>query len=239
MVGVWDIVLRLCSATLCGLLIGAERKRRERAAGMRTMALVALGSAIFTVVSAYAFRDLAAAYHTQFDPTRVMAQIVTGIGFLGAGTIFLRRDVVRGLTTAAALWVVAGIGMACGSGLWVPVVVGMVTTLLVLAALRPIERLLFPAHGPHKVLIRLNSVAEAGAAIPRVRSICAAAGIQTDGQAPRRAHRHRLPHHRCQRSGAGPPAPARAAWSQCRSCGHARAAPRCWGGSGGAGQGMN
>lgn len=180
MIGIGDLALRLGVAALCGLVVGLERERRERAAGMRTMALVCLGSALFTLISAYAFSDLVKAQHIQLDPTRIMAQIVTGIGFLGAGTIWLRRDTVRGLTTAAALWVVAAIGMACGAGLWAMVVIGIAGTLVVLAVLHPIERWIFPEHGPHTLRVQMGSVAEAGAAVARVHAICTQTGLEVE-----------------------------------------------------------
>jgi putative Mg2+ transporter-C (MgtC) family protein len=177
MIGTGDVVLRLSVAAIFGMLVGIERERRLRAAGMRTLALVGLGSALFTLVSAYAFNDLTFAHHLSFDPTRVMAQIVSGIGFLGAGTIFLRRDVVRGLTTAAALWVVAAIGMAVGAGLWAPAITGIVAVLVVLAVLWPIERVFFPQNSPHTVRVRIASMVEASALIGRVHDEMSRAGV--------------------------------------------------------------
>jgi len=100
-------MLRLLVALVLGAIVGLERERQERAAGLRTVTMVSLGSCLFTIVGAYGF--------SQTDPSRVAAQIVTGIGFLGAGTIFLRKDLVRGLTTAATIWAVAAIGMASGT----------------------------------------------------------------------------------------------------------------------------
>src|SRR3989441_11383310 len=100
-------MLRLLVALVLGAIVGLERERVERAAGLRTVTMVSLGACLFTIVGAYGF--------SQTDPSRVAAQIVTGIGFLGAGTIFLRKDLVRGLTTAATIWTVAAIGMAAGT----------------------------------------------------------------------------------------------------------------------------
>ena len=118
----WELLLRLGLATiLCGA-IGLERESRGQAAGLRTHILVGVGSALFTLVSAYAFQ--ADTPGTRIDPTRIAAQIVTGIGFLGAGTIIRQGLTVRGLTTAAALWIVAAIGMAAGAGQWLVAVVG-------------------------------------------------------------------------------------------------------------------
>jgi putative Mg2+ transporter-C (MgtC) family protein len=139
-----EALLRLGVALVLGTVVGLERERGERAAGMRTHALVCLGSALITLVSAYGFTDFLSSPGVRIDPSRVAAQIVSGIGFLGAGTIILRREVVRGLTTAAGLWVVAGIGMAVGAGLYLASVAATVGALLILAILAPVERRLFP-----------------------------------------------------------------------------------------------
>jgi putative Mg2+ transporter-C (MgtC) family protein len=97
-------------------LIGLEREWRQKSAGLRTHALVGLGAALFLLISKYGFSDVLG-NHVILDPSRVAAQIVTGIGFIGGGLIFVRGDAVRGLTTAAAVWITAAIGMACGAGL--------------------------------------------------------------------------------------------------------------------------
>ena len=112
-----ELLLRLALAAGLGGAIGLERELREREAGLRTHTLVSLGAALFTIAGAYGFRD----FHNSFDPTRIAAQIVTGIGFLGAGAIIRQGLSVRGLTTAATLWVVAAIGLATGAGLLVEV----------------------------------------------------------------------------------------------------------------------
>jgi putative Mg2+ transporter-C (MgtC) family protein len=135
----WDeSLLRLALAAVLGGLIGMERELREREAGLRTHLLVALGSALFTIVGAYgfhAFLDSGAAV-VRADPTRIAAQIVTGIGFLGAGAIIRQGLSVRGLTTAATLWVVAAVGLAAGAGYYSAAVI---TTALVLIALYPLR----------------------------------------------------------------------------------------------------
>src|SRR6201996_6100258 len=97
-------------------LIGLEREWRQKSAGLRTHTLVGFGAALFVLVSKYGFSDVLGA-KVVLDPSRVAAQIVSGLGFIGGGLIFVRRDVVRGLTTAAIVWVTAAIGMACGAGL--------------------------------------------------------------------------------------------------------------------------
>ncbi len=123
-------------------MIGAERELRDREAGLRTHLLVSLGSALFTIVGAYGFHAFlnSGASVVRADPTRIAAQIVTGIGFLGAGAIIRHGLSVRGLTTAATLWVVAAVGMAAGAGYYS---VAAITTALVLIALYPLRILAY------------------------------------------------------------------------------------------------
>ena len=131
------IVGRLALAASLGMVIGIERTYRAKTAGVRTHFLVALGSALFMVVSRYGFDGVG-------DPGRVAAQIVSGIGFLGAGTIIMQKQVVHGLTTAAGLWVAAGIGMASASGLYL---IALVSTALAIVGLEVIGR--FAPHNKH------------------------------------------------------------------------------------------
>jgi putative Mg2+ transporter-C (MgtC) family protein len=133
-----ELALRLVVAAVLGALVGLERERRSHPAGMRTHLLVSVGAAAFTILSIEYFIAPGA------DPARIAAQIVTGIGFLGAGAILKHGASIKGLTTAASLWVVAAIGMAAGAGAWG---VAAATTLIVLVSLWPlqlIERRLFP-----------------------------------------------------------------------------------------------
>ncbi len=133
-----EILLRVSLAAGLGGAIGIERELREREAGLRTHMLVSVGAALFTLVSAFAWTDwqFSNASGIVFDPTRIAAQIVTGIGFLGAGAIIRQGLSVRGLTTAATLWVVAAIGMATGAGFYSAAVI---TTILVLLSLYPLR----------------------------------------------------------------------------------------------------
>ena len=108
-----EYILRIFLAMILGMLIGNERKNRMKSAGMRTHALVALGSALMMVVSKYGFAD-----SVQGDGARLAAQVVSGVGFLGAGMIFVRHNLVSGLTTAAGVWTTAGIGLTIGSGMY-------------------------------------------------------------------------------------------------------------------------
>jgi putative Mg2+ transporter-C (MgtC) family protein len=126
-------LLRMAVALVLGAVVGLERELQRMPAGFRTHALVGLGAAIFTVVSAYAFQGPIS------DPTRIAAQIVTGVGFLGGGAILHYRGSVRGLTTAASLWAVAAIGMAAGAGLYVIAVGGAVLVVVTLYVLDRLE----------------------------------------------------------------------------------------------------
>lgn len=120
--GELKLLLPLLLALVLSAIIGLEREIRQKAAGLRTHTLVGLGAALFMLVSKYGFGDVLWPEHVMLDPSRVAAQIVSGIGFIGAGVIFVRRDAVRGLTTAAVVWVTAAVGMACGAGLpWLAV----------------------------------------------------------------------------------------------------------------------
>jgi putative Mg2+ transporter-C (MgtC) family protein len=134
----WNALLRLAVACGLGAAIGFEREIRDREAGIRTHLLVSLGSALFTIVSAYGFHAFLASGDNivRTDPTRIAAQIVTGIGFLGAGAIIREGLSIRGLTTAATLWVVAAIGMACGAGYYWPAAAATVLTIFALWPLR-------------------------------------------------------------------------------------------------------
>lgn len=114
----WEQVGLLAAAAALSAIIGFEREWRSKSAGLRTHAIVGVASALFVEVSKFGFGDVIGD-GVQLDPSRVAAQIVTGVGFLGAGLIFVRRDAVRGLTTAAAIWLSAAVGAACGAGLLV------------------------------------------------------------------------------------------------------------------------
>ncbi|MBP5496381.1 MAG: MgtC/SapB family protein [Bacteroidales bacterium] len=128
----WEFVLRLLAATAMGAAIGLEREYHAKEAGLRTHLLVALGSCLFMILSIYGFDFMLGREHVSFDPSRIAAQVVTGIGFIGAGTIIFQKQVVRGLTTAAGLWVTAAIGLACGNGMyWV----ALIATVIVLVSL--------------------------------------------------------------------------------------------------------
>jgi putative Mg2+ transporter-C (MgtC) family protein len=143
----WEMIVRLLLAAGLGSVIGLERERLAWTAGLRTHMLVSVGSCLVIIVSAYGFSDVLGE-HTVLDPSRIAAQVVSGIGFLGAGSIILRNEVVKGLTTAASLWAVAAVGLAVGAGLYVAAIATTVIILGILAGLKPLERrYLQPRHG--------------------------------------------------------------------------------------------
>jgi putative Mg2+ transporter-C (MgtC) family protein len=126
----WNLILRLVLGGLMGGLIGLEREMRAKGAGIRTHFIVGLGSALFMIISMYAFEGTA-----RFDSSRVAAGVVSGIGFIGGGVIIFQRNVIRGITTAAGMWVAAAIGLACGAGMYPIAVAATLLTLLVLELL--------------------------------------------------------------------------------------------------------
>ncbi len=140
MSGQWALLLPLVLALVLATAIGLEREAAAKSAGLRTHALVGVGAALFMVISKYGFDDLLAAQNVALDPSRVAAQIVSGVGFLGAGLIFVRQDAVRGLTTAATGWLVAAVGMACGAGLPVVAVAATAGHFLITRGFPPLAR---------------------------------------------------------------------------------------------------
>ena len=149
-----EYLVRILVAACLGLLIGSERKNRNTSAGIRTHVIVALGAALIMVVSKYGFMDVEKA-----DAARVAAQVVSGIGFLGAGVIFVRNNLVNGLTTAAGIWATAGVGLALGSGMYV---VGISSALLVLFIQFVMHRIAYFADVASGGLIRMTLVKREG-----------------------------------------------------------------------------
>jgi putative Mg2+ transporter-C (MgtC) family protein len=136
----WDeILLRLALAAVLGGAIGVERELRDRYAGLRTHLLVSLGACVFTLVSVYAWSGVFDG-EVSYDPTRIAAQVVTGVGFLGAGAIIRQGVTVHGLTTAATLWVAAALGMTAAAGFYSAAIIATLLTLIVLWPLRIVER---------------------------------------------------------------------------------------------------
>lgn len=145
----WDLIIRLCVAGFCGTVIGLDREYRVKDAGFRTHFLVALGSALMMIVSQYGFADILTHPGVGLDPSRIAAQVVSGIGFIGAGTIIIHRQLVRGLTTAASLWATAGIGLAAGGHMYI---VAAAATLLTLFALEVLT-LIFGRLGRRRIML--------------------------------------------------------------------------------------
>lgn len=145
----WDFVLRLVVAGVLGGVIGWDREYRAKEAGLRTHFLVAIGSALIMIVSQHGFADVLGKPGVGLDPSRIAAQVVSGIGFIGAGTILIQKQFVRGLTTAAGLWATSGIGLAVGAGMYWVGLCAMVLTLVGLEFLTVV----FKNVGEHSSLI--------------------------------------------------------------------------------------
>lgn len=143
----WNFILRLFIAGILGGLIGFEREFRAKEAGLRTHFIVALGSALFMLISQYAFTG-------RFDAARVAAQVVSGIGFIGAGVIIFQKNVVRGVTTAAGLWVAAAIGLACGACMYVVAIAATLFTIMCLETMHIITR----RYGEKSVMVTISPV---------------------------------------------------------------------------------
>ncbi len=147
-----EFLIRLLLAGICGAFVGYERKSRMKEAGVRTHFIVALASALMMMISKYGFDDLIKAGIAVHDPSRVASTIVSGIGFLGAGMIFVRKNTINGLTTAAGIWATAGIGMAIGAGMYFA---GVITTVIVLIVQIVLHRKIGFLHVPTTEEIRI------------------------------------------------------------------------------------
>lgn len=161
-------LLHILVAAALGGVIGLERGYRAKEAGFRTHFLVALGAALFMILSAHGFEGALTTENHRLDVSRIAAQVVSGIGFIGAGTIIFQRQMVHGLTTAAGLWVTAAIGMACGAGMYV---LAAFTTLLVLIGLEALNSLL-PHIGHRNITLTLSATdrARLGAVLDKLRA---------------------------------------------------------------------
>jgi putative Mg2+ transporter-C (MgtC) family protein len=176
----WTQIGELALALLLCSLIGLERQLKQKSAGLRTHTLVGLGAALFLLISKYGFSDVLVTGRVTLDPSRLAAQIVSGIGFIGGGLIFVRRDVVRGLTTAAVVWVTAAVGCACAAGLPLLAVFVTVAHFLVVYGYPPLIRVITrsrPATATILVTYRdghgvlrdiLAQITQAGYAVERV-----------------------------------------------------------------------
>lgn len=173
------MAFRLCLALLLGGLVGFERERHVHTAGLRTNALVALGSALFMLISAYGFTAFLGLPHVQVDPSRIASYVVAGIGFLGGGVIAFSRqeERVRGLTTAAAIWMVAALGLACGAGMVVEAITATVLALFVLIVLRWVERWLVPSSTSQVHRLRIEAAEGTDHLLEAITEICVRLGI--------------------------------------------------------------
>lgn len=165
---IWDFVWRLVLAALFGTIIGLDREYREKEAGFRTHFLVSLGSALMMIVSQYGFSEILTHDGVSLDPSRIAAQVVSGIGFIGAGTIIFNHQIVRGLTTAASLWATAGIGLAAGAGMsWL----ALAATILTLVALEGLS-LVFRSLGSRRMVVVFSASDRTGVAdtLDRIRT---------------------------------------------------------------------
>jgi len=152
-----ELLSRLLLAALLGGIIGAERERLNRGAGLRTHALVSTASALAMIVSAYGFMQVLSAGRIVLDPSRVAAQVISGVGFLGAGIIIFRRNAVRGLTTAASIWAVAAIGLAAGSGLYIAAVGATFILSFILTVLKKLENRFFHQRQINRLTIEISN----------------------------------------------------------------------------------
>lgn len=165
---IWDFVWRLVLAALFGTIIGLDREYREKEAGFRTHFLVSLGSALMMIVSQYGFSEILTHDGVSLDPSRIAAQVVSGIGFIGAGTIIFNHQIVRGLTTAASLWATAGIGLTAGAGMsWL----ALAATILTLVALEGLS-LAFRSLGSRRMVVVFSASDRTGVAdtLDRIRT---------------------------------------------------------------------
>lgn len=165
---IWDFVWRLVLAALFGTIIGLDREYREKEAGFRTHFLVSQGSALMMIVSQYGFSEILTHDGVSLDPSRIAAQVVSGIGFIGAGTIIFNHQIVRGLTTAASLWATAGIGLTAGAGMsWL----ALAATILTLVALEGLS-LVFRSLGSRRMVVVFSASDRAGVAdtLDRIRT---------------------------------------------------------------------
>jgi len=151
-----EILLRLFISAILGSVVGLERERLDWAAGLRTHMLVCVGATLFMIVSAFGFADILGHTNVVLDPSRIAAQVVSGVGFLGAGTIIFRREVIHGLTTAASLWAVAAVGLSVGGGLYNVAISATALVLVILFGLKPIERRLFAGRRPARITLTVN-----------------------------------------------------------------------------------
>lgn len=172
-----EYIIRLLLSILCGGLIGAERELRQKNAGVKTHVVVALASALMMIVSKYGFYDVLPVDGISVDASRIAAGVVSAIGFLGAGVIFVRRDSAMGITTAAGLWATVGVGIALGAGMYEIAVIATLMIMVVQIVLHSRHlRLISPVAGSIKV-----DLTASGMTVSEIRSHLASAGVSFRG----------------------------------------------------------
>ncbi len=169
-----DYTLRIIAAIICGSLIGAERERRQKSAGIRTHIIVAMASALMMIVSKYGFFDVLSVDGISVDASRIAASVVSAIGFLGAGVIFVRSESALGLTTAAGLWATVGVGIAFGAGMYS---IGFIFTALMLVVQIVLHSRHFFPHSNVVGAVKVN-LTRSGLGIRELRSHLLSKGIQ-------------------------------------------------------------
>jgi putative Mg2+ transporter-C (MgtC) family protein len=174
-----DTLLRVVAAAALGGAIGLERELDEKAAGLRTHLLVSVGAALFTLVGAYGFAEFP---RSSIDPSRIAAQIVTGIGFLGAGVIFRQGFAVRGLTTAASLMLVAAVGIAAGAGFWKGAVIATGAGLVSLRPLEWLKERMIPQRAENRLVVTLGEGAKSSEVLDALERTGDVLALRRDGQ---------------------------------------------------------
>lgn len=169
-IGFGHVFIRIVAALVCGAALGLERERLEHSAGLRTHTLVAVSSCLLMIVSAFGFADAIRPNLIVLDPSRVAAQVVSGIGFLGAGVIMFRQNTISGLNTAASIWSAAAIGLCCGGGLYAAAALATVLILLVQIIWRTFEHRFF-IHGS-RLTITLDRYEKSVVEVERVVQDC-------------------------------------------------------------------
>ena len=169
------MLFRLALALVLGGVVGFEREHSSHTAGLRTNALVSMGSALFMMISIYGFSDILSTPHVQLDPARIASYVVAGIGFLGGGAIAFHREQerVKGLTTAAAIWIVAGLGLACGAGMIVEAITATGLTIIVLVGWRWLEQRIFPGPTAPTHRLRVEADSATGELLEGITALCA------------------------------------------------------------------
>jgi putative Mg2+ transporter-C (MgtC) family protein len=167
-------LLRIAAAIMCGALIGWERESREKSAGFRTHVFVAMGSALVMLVSSFGFAGSLDRGLVVLDPSRVAAQVVSGIGFLGAGVIWFARNKLRGLDTAAGIWTTSAVGLSAGCGMYIPAFIVTIAVVTMNLAFKPIGHILFPRSTDGRLLIGL----EESVSLEEIRSMANSEGIK-------------------------------------------------------------